>query len=91
MNLAEGAPLSLIVRLASDEGDRVVCARATPADDGFGLASDGATLLVKLWFEGPDVIRGSITHPKSGCIAMVQGNDALRRVAEEVRLRLTKA
>lgn len=90
MRLAETAPLSIVVRLEPIAADRAVSASAAPADEGFGLASDPAILLINLWSEAPDVVRGSISHPKSGCTAMVQGNGALNRLAEEVRLRLTK-
>ena len=91
MRLAETAPLSLVVRLEPARADRAVCARARPADEDLGLISDAAVLLVNLWCEAPDVIRGSISHPKSGSIAMVQGNGALRKLAEEVQLRLKKS
>jgi hypothetical protein len=92
MTLGETVPVALIVQLRTTDGDSTkLCASVWPAEEGMGIASDAALLLVQLWRESPDVIRGSIRHPKSGSIALVQGNGALWRLAEEVRVRFTEA
>jgi hypothetical protein len=92
MTLGETAPVVLIVQLRTTDGaSTTLCASVSPAEEGIGIASDAAVLLVQLWRESPNVIRGSIRHPKSGCTALVQGNDALWRLAGEVRLRFTEA
>ena len=92
MTLGETAPVALIVQLRTSEADSAkLCASVWPSEEGVGIATDAAVLLVHLWRESPDVIRGSIRHPKSGCTALVQGNDALWRLADEVRMRFTEA
>lgn len=91
MTLGETAPVALIVQLRTEADSTKLYASVSPAEEGVGIASDAAVLLVHLWRESPDVIRGSIRHPKSGCTALVQGNDALWRLADEVRMRFTEA
>ncbi len=90
MTLGGAAPVALIVRLHAAEPDATeLCASVWPSEEGVGITTDAAVLLVHLWRESPEVIRGSIRHPKSGCTALVQGNDALWRLAGEVRMRFT--
>jgi len=45
--------------------------------------------VLRIWWEGPDVVRASIANLRSGVVAMVHGNSALRRLAEDAHLRLT--
>ena len=51
------------------------------------LAVDDTTLLLTLWSEGPDVVRGRLQHEESREFAYFQSNDpSLRRLAEAMHL-----
>ncbi|HEX3549459.1 MAG TPA: hypothetical protein VHT53_03750 [Candidatus Elarobacter sp.] len=80
-------PASFIVRLHGEDA-REVCACARPANDDAELSVAETVVTINVWREGPGVIRGSISHPTTGCSAMFQGNDALDRLAHALCLRL---
>lgn len=84
MELGASVPLELIVRLVPDgRGLHVYVESST---DERRLEAGRADLCVRIWSETPDVIRISLTDAASGRVAMLQGNDALRRLAAAVHL-----
>ncbi len=48
-----------------------------------------ADLVLRVWRESTEVVTASITNVRSGHVAMIQGNLALRPLAEEIGLAVT--
>ena len=90
MTMSEGAAFTFLVRLAPGDRKSDVALLVSSAAEDCHLATDGAEFVVRIWWEGPDVVRASIANLRSGVVAMVQGNAALRRRADDAPLRLTR-
>jgi hypothetical protein len=56
--------------------------------DGRHVTVDDTTLVLTLWHEGADVVRGRFDHPSSGAVAYFQSNDTLLAMANVLRVRL---
>jgi hypothetical protein len=90
MSVEGSAPLTLLVRLLpSDFELGGIHLEITSATEGRQLSADGADLVLRVWWETAEIVRASITNVRSGKVAMVQGNVALRRLAEEIGLAVT--
>ncbi len=53
------------------------------------LAVEAATLVLTLWHESPEIVRGRIDHLASGTVAYVQASGAILAMAQALRLRVT--
>jgi hypothetical protein len=86
-----GGTIGLTVALsATGPASRGVQLVVTPADEEERLSVDRSVVTVRIWREGLDVVRGTISHPQSGTTSFFQGNAALLRVAEVLSLRLVR-
>lgn len=56
-----------------------------PADGNEMFSVDAALIIVSIWQEAAGIVRGSFRHPRSGTIAMVQGNSALLDLGNQLR------
>jgi hypothetical protein len=84
MGRGASVPLELSVRVVPDgHGLHLYVESCT---DGRRLEAARADLSLRIWSETTDVIRISLVDGASGRIAMLQGNDALRRLALAVHL-----
>ncbi|MDB5069748.1 MAG: hypothetical protein JWM87_859 [Candidatus Eremiobacteraeota bacterium] len=52
------------------------------------LAVEAATLVLTLWPEGPEIVRGRIDHLASGTVAYLQGSGAILAMAQALRVRV---
>lgn len=86
MTSQENVPVVFLVRLSAGEGDSGLQLRLLGQSESWRLSSGSADFVLRLWWETADVVRASITSVQSGNVAMVQGNQALRRLAIEAGL-----
>jgi hypothetical protein len=78
--------LSAMLRFRS-EIDGSIAISVTSPWESERFSVDDDTLLLTMWAESPDVIRGRFEHRDSGAIAYFQSSDsALRRLAELIHL-----
>jgi hypothetical protein len=89
MSLEETAPLTLLLRLLPAEREASIDLLVSSAADEQTLSAHAADLILRVWRESTEVVRASITNVRSGNVAMIQGNLALRRLAEEIGLAVT--
>lgn len=59
-----------------------------PADPARAIRVRPAQLAVTIWTDGEDLVRAAVQHRRSRTLAYVQGNRALRELAEKLRLEL---
>ncbi len=91
MRSGEAAALEFILKLRSDPTEEGLLVHVLSADACRRLQSRSDTFVVRIWHETSGVIRVSITDIDAGGVAMLQGNDALRRLAATAELHLTSS
>ena len=84
MSPKESIPLAMLVKLLSADFDSEVHLSVLCASDRRRLATENAQFVLRIWCENPRLVRASITNLRTGTVAMVQGNEALRELAREV-------
>ncbi|MBV8370673.1 MAG: hypothetical protein JO036_17310 [Candidatus Eremiobacteraeota bacterium] len=62
-----------------------------PVDPSRAIRVRPSHLAVTVWTDGEDLVRLAIQHRRSRTLAYVQGNRALRELAEKLRFELTPA
>ena len=62
-----------------------------PADPSRALRVRSSHLALMIWTDGEDLVRIAVQHRRSRTLAYVQGNRALRELAEKLRLELAPA
>ncbi len=78
--------VNAMLRLQSTVDGSIAITVTSPFEDERFSVADAA-LLLTLWAEGPDVIRGRFEHRGSGAVAYFQSSDSsLRRLAEIIHL-----
>lgn len=82
------APITLFVRLVQGGASSDIALLVSSATEGVKLSARDAEFVVRIWREGPNVIRASFTNVRTGAVAMVQGNDALKRIAADIDVKL---
>ena len=61
-----------------------------PVEEGCALTAADVLVLLKIWREADDVVRGVVSHPDSSRIAYFQGNHTLVELAQAIGLQLTR-
>lgn len=77
---------SALLRLhATDDG--TIAIAVTSPDEGVALSVDDAVLVLTVWSESDDVVRGRFVDQGSGAVAYFQSSDAsFRRFANSIHL-----
>ncbi len=79
--------LGLTLTLATVPSSRGIYIDVVPIAGDERLRAERCSIVVRLWSEGPGVIRGTISHG-SGAIAHFQGGKPLRDFARALHLRI---
>ena len=78
--------VNAMLRLQSTVDGTIAITVVSPFEDEWFSVAD-AVLLLTVWAESPDVIRGRFEHRGSGAVAYFQSSDSsLRRLAEIIHL-----
>ncbi len=78
--------VTAMLRLQSPGDGSIAITVISPFESEWFSVTD-AVLLLTLWAESPDVIRGRFEHRGSGVVAYFQSSDSsLRRLAEIIHL-----
>jgi hypothetical protein len=67
-----------------------VCVTVERSAGDHYLTVDQTTLVVTLWHESSDVVRGRFDHPSSGSVAYFQTSAVLFALADALRLRVVR-
>jgi hypothetical protein len=73
----EAAPAARGIRLA-----------VAPVEEHETLTTERSSVVVSLWQESAQVVRGAISHASSGTVAYFQGTEMLLRLAEVLNVRI---
>jgi hypothetical protein len=78
--------VNAMLRLQSTVDGSITVTVISPFENEWFSVAD-AVLLLTVWAESPDVIRGRFEHRGSGAVAYFQSSDSsLRRLAEMINL-----
>jgi hypothetical protein len=81
--------LSALLQLQSNEDGSIAVTVTSPRDDQ-RLSVDDAALVLTLWAESSEVVRGSFVDQGSGAVAYFQSSDAsLQHLARAIKLAIT--
>jgi hypothetical protein len=81
--------LSALLQLQSNEDGSIAVTVTSPHDDE-RLSVDDAALVLTLWAESANVLRGSFVDQASGVVAYFQTTDAsLQQLARTIKLAIT--
>jgi hypothetical protein len=72
------------------DGDGTLHAELSPATEGQCFRVKPSILIVRLWHESINVVRGSLHHPASGATAYIQGTDELAGISRALDLEVTR-
>jgi hypothetical protein len=90
-NEGEAGTIGLTVALSTaGPPSRDLHVVVTPANEDERFSIDRSVVTIRIWREGLDVVRGTISHPQSRTTSYFQGNAALLRMAEALSLRLVR-
>ncbi len=84
-------PRSVSVVVSAAPHERGLAVSAVPADPSQTLRANHATVVLTVWREGPDAVRGTLSHWPSGTVAYFQATDGLLRIAEALELEIEPA
>jgi hypothetical protein len=80
------ARVTAMLRLQSTVGGSIAITVVSPFENEWFSVAD-AVLLLTVWAETPDLIRGRFEHRESGAVAYFQSSDSsMRRLAEMIHL-----
>jgi hypothetical protein len=79
--------LAIAIEISSD-GSGGVQLRARSVDDRLRLETRDTALVLTLWFESSDTLRGRVEEIKSGATGYFQGNETLIDFGGKVGLRV---
>jgi len=78
--------VNALLRLSSNDDGSIAITVTSPRDDE-RLAVDEAALVLTVWAESADVIRGRFVDQGSGAVAYFQSSDAsFRRFAQAIHI-----
>ena len=86
----DAAPVALLVRLLQRDDTSGMSLSVVAARDDRRLLGASGELVLRFWWESPNLLRASITDVRSGTVAMIQGNGALRELTQRIGLRFER-
>jgi hypothetical protein len=81
--------LAVAIEISSD-GLGGLNFRARSVDDRFRLETPGTALVLTLWLESPDTLRGRVEEIKSRATGYFQGNATLLEFGNKIGLRVVQ-
>ena len=83
--------VAVLVRLSSSNAPGRLSASFEPVEEGRALAAPSdVLLLLRMWRESNDVVRGALSHPASSRVVYFQGKGEMIEFARALGLRLSR-